>query len=55
MAITAIMTDWIDHNRGVGNSSANKETRNARKGEKRELKNPGEYWEYNDVRYVPYL
>lgn len=36
--------DWIDHNRSVGKDS------DAVKGETREYRDPGTYWEYNDVR-----
>lgn len=37
--------DWIDHNRSVMG-----ETHSGIKGQKRILKKPGTYWEYNDVR-----
>lgn len=37
--------DQVDHYRGVGAGSDN-----SRKGEKRPLHAPGDYWEYNDVR-----
>lgn len=37
--------DQVDHYRGVGAGSDN-----SRKGEKRPLQAPGDYWEYNDVR-----
>lgn len=36
-------SDQVDHNRNL-------DGQNARKGEKRELKKPGSYYEYNDVR-----
>jgi CubicO group peptidase (beta-lactamase class C family) len=36
--------DTVDHNRSVGAESA------ATKGERRALRPPGEFWEYNDVR-----
>ncbi|MFN8633275.1 MAG: serine hydrolase [Chloroflexota bacterium] len=38
--------DQVDHNRGVGADRANF----AAKGTRRELREPGTYWEYNDVR-----
>ena len=38
--------DQVDHNRGVGADRANF----AAKGTRRELQEPGTYWEYNDVR-----
>ena len=38
--------DQVDHNRGVGATQANF----AAKGTRRDLQEPGTYWEYNDVR-----
>jgi CubicO group peptidase (beta-lactamase class C family) len=38
--------DQVDHNRGVGADRANF----VAKGTRRELREPGAYWEYNDVR-----
>ncbi|MBW2622777.1 MAG: serine hydrolase [Deltaproteobacteria bacterium] len=38
--------DTVDHNRSVQGGA----DKTVKKGEKRELKAPGDYWEYNDVR-----
>jgi len=41
------MPDWVEHNRRVSHDPKPPE---GKKGERRTLRKPGEYWEYNDVR-----
>ena len=41
------MPDWVEHNRVVGHDPKPPQ---GKKGEKRQLREPGTYWEYNDVR-----
>ena len=41
------MPDWVEHNRRV---SYDPKPPQGKKGERRRLQPPGQYWEYNDVR-----
>ena len=38
--------DWIDHHRDLSDDANSK----FKKGTKRKLREPGTYWEYNDVK-----